>query len=78
MLVKVTARSRHFQQVIKRMDRVLAEFRIRGVKTNIPFIQKLLRHETIIDGLCTTRFIDEHPELVNIPERKNRAQKLLR
>ena len=77
MLVKVTARERRFEQVIKRMDRVLAEFRIRGVKTNIPFIQKLLRHETFIEGLCTTRFIDEHPELVNIPERKNRAQKLL-
>lgn len=77
MLVKVTARSRSFDQVIKRMNRVLAEFRIRGVKTNIPFIQKLLRHQTFIDGLCTTRFIDEHPELVDIPKRKNRAQKLL-
>ncbi len=77
MLVKVTARSRNFDQVIKKMGRVLAEFRIRGVKTNIPFIQKLLRHETFIDGLCTTRFIDEHPELVDIPKRKNRAQKLL-
>lgn len=78
MLVKVTARSRQFDQVIKRMDRVLAEFRIRGVKTNIPFLHKLLRHETFVAGLCTTRFIDEHPELVNIPDRKNRAQKLLR
>ena len=77
MLVKVTASERRFEQVIKRMDRVLAEFRIRGVKTNIPFLLKLLRHQTFVDGLCTTRFIDEHPELVDIAQRKNRAQKLL-
>ena len=77
LLVKVSARARTFEHAVKRMDRVLAEFRIRGVKTNIPFLHKLLRHESFLAGECTTRFIDEHPELFDIPVRKNRAQKLL-
>ena len=78
LLVKVTARARRFTDAVKRMERVLAEFRIRGVKTNIPFLQKLLRHDTFVAGECTTRFIDQHPELFDIPERQNRAQKMLR
>lgn len=77
LLVKVTGRARTFDHAIKRMDRVLAEFRIRGVKTNIPFLHKLLRHDTFVAGECTTRFIDEHPELFDIPDRQNRAQKIL-
>ena len=58
MLVKVTARARRFIDAIKRIDRGLSEFRIRGVKTNIPFLLNVLNHNTFIDGLCTTRFID--------------------
>ncbi|MHC4876414.1 MAG: pyruvate carboxylase [Planctomycetota bacterium] len=77
LLVKVTARGRRFVDAVRRMDRALAEFRVRGVKTNIPYLHKLIRHDTFMEGTCTTRFIDEHPELFDIPERKNRAQKLL-
>ena len=77
LLVKVTARGRRFVDAAKRMDRALAEFRVRGVKTNIAFLHKLIRHETFLAGECTTRFIDEHPALFDIPTRKNRAQKIL-
>ncbi len=77
LLVKVTARGRRFVDAVKRMDRALAEFRVRGVKTNIAFLHELLRHETFLAGTCTTRFIDEHQELFDIPLRKNRAQKIL-
>lgn len=77
LLVKVTARGRRFQDAIKKLDRCLAEFRVRGVKTNIPFLIKLLRHSTFQEGLCTTRFIDETPELFQFPKRQDRATKLL-
>jgi pyruvate carboxylase len=78
MLVKVTARSRRFSDAINRMDRALSEFRIRGVKTNIPFLKSVLKHQTFKDGKCTTRFIDQTPELFDFPERKDRATKLLK
>jgi pyruvate carboxylase len=77
MLVKVTARGRRFIDAARRMERCLQEFRIRGVKTNIPFLIKLLMHPTFLAGNCTTRFIDETPELFQLPKRKNRATKLL-
>ncbi|TXT18305.1 MAG: pyruvate carboxylase, partial [Planctomycetota bacterium] len=77
LLVKVTARGRRFEDAIKKLDRCLAEFRVRGVKTNIPFLVKLLRHSTFQAGLCTTRFIDETPELFQFPKRHDRATKLL-
>ncbi len=78
LLVKVSARGRRFIDAVRRMERCLSEFRVRGVKTNIPFLQKLLKHPTFIDGQCTTRFIDENRELlVQVAPRKNRAQKLL-
>jgi pyruvate carboxylase len=59
------------------MLRALVEFRIRGVKTNIPFLLKLLTHETFIDGKCWTTFIDDTPSLFNLIGSQNRAQKLL-
>lgn len=77
LLVKVTARGRRFSDAIMKMTRTLQEFRIRGVKTNIPFLLKLLAHPTFIDGRCTTRFIDQSPELFALPQRQNRATKLL-
>ena len=77
MLVKVTARSRRFIDAIHRMDRALSEFRIRGVKTNIPFLLNVLHHETFKAGKCTTRFIDKTPVLFDFPGRKDRATKLL-
>ncbi|QDU76310.1 2-oxoglutarate carboxylase small subunit [Bremerella volcania] len=78
LLVKVTARGRRFVDAARRMERVLQEFRVRGVKTNIPFLSRLMKHPTFIDGMCTTRFIDETPELMQFTPRKDRATKLLK
>ena len=77
LLTKVTTRGRRYIDAIHRMDRTLREFRIRGVKTNIPFLSKVMAHQTFIDGDCTTRFIDETPELFLFDHRKNRATKML-
>lgn len=59
------------------MLRALVEFRIRGVKTNIPFLASLLTHPTFVDGTCWTTFIDDTPELFSLIGSQNRAQKLL-
>jgi pyruvate carboxylase len=67
LLVKVTARGRRFIDAARRMERCLQEFRIRGVKTNIPFLINLITHPTFLAGECTTRFIDETPELFELP-----------
>ena len=77
MLVKLSARGRRFSDAVQRARRCLMEFRIRGVKTNIPFLLKLLDHPTFLSGECTTRFIDKTPSLFEFPVRKNRATKLL-
>lgn len=78
LLVKVTTWAATFGQAIQRMDRALSEFRIRGVRTNIPFINNLILHPTFLAGQVTTTFIDETPELFRWPQRKDRATKLLR
>ena len=78
MLVKVTARGRRFEDAIRRMERCLHEFRVRGVKTNIPFLIRLMEHPTFQQGRCTTRFIDQTPELFKLPQRRDRATRLLR
>lgn len=77
MLVKLSVRGRRFSDAIQRARRCLMEFRIRGVKTNIPFLLQLLDHPTFVSGDCTTRFIDQTPALFDFPVRKNRATKLL-
>lgn len=77
MLVKVTARGRTLGEAARRMDRVLQEFRIRGVKTNIPFLIRLVNNSDFLAGEATTSLIDRTPELFVIPERKDRATKLL-
>lgn len=77
LLVKVTARGRRFIDASRRIERCLQEFRIRGVKTNIPFLIKLITHPAFLAGQCTTRFIDETPELFALPKRKDRATKVL-
>lgn len=59
------------------MVRALKEFRIRGVKTNIPFLVNVLEQEKFVQGAVDTNFIDEHPELFKFPHSQNRAQKLL-
>jgi pyruvate carboxylase len=59
------------------MLRALVEFRIRGVKTNIPFLFRVLSHPTYVEGNAWTTFIDDTPELFNLVQSQNRAQKLL-
>lgn len=78
MLVKVTASGRRFSDAARRMERVLQEFRIRGVKTNIPFLINLVTHPNFLAGGFTTRFMDETPELFQFPVRKDRATKMFR
>jgi pyruvate carboxylase len=77
LLVKVTASGSTFEEAIKREDRALREFRIRGVKTNIPFLENLLLHPTFMNGGATTTFIDSTPELFRFKPRRDRATKLL-
>ena len=77
MLVKVTARASSLAAAASRMDRCLQEFRIRGVKTNIPFLLKLINHPTFLAGEATTRLIDTTPELFELAKRRDRATRLL-
>jgi pyruvate carboxylase len=77
LLVKLTARGRRFKDAAARMERSLQEFRVRGVETNIPFLIRLITHPTFLAGNCTTRFIDDTPELFQFPTRQDRATKLL-
>lgn len=78
LLVKVTARGRTLSEAAARMDRCLREFRIRGVKTNIPFLMRLVNHRTFLAGEATTRMIDQTPELFELPVRRDRASKMLK
>jgi len=77
LLVKICASGRRFIDAARRMERALQEFRVRGVKTNVPFLLNLLTHQDFLDGNCTTRFVDETPELFQFPIRQNRAVRLL-
>ena len=77
LLVKICASGRRFVDAARRMERALQEFRVRGVKTNIPFLLNVLDHPEFLAGDCTTRFIDETPELFRFPVRQNRATRLL-
>ncbi|KAL1638532.1 pyruvate carboxylase [Diplodia intermedia] len=77
MLVKCTCHGSTYEIARRKMLRALVEFRIRGVKTNIPFLASLLTHTVFIDGTCWTTFIDDTPELFALVGSQNRAQKLL-
>ena len=77
LLVKVTAHGRKFDIALDRMDRALREFRIRGVKTNIPFLENVIANETFRSGQATTTLIDTTPELFRFQPRRDRATKLL-
>ena len=78
MLVKVTAWGRSFDGAAERLLRALSEFRIRGVETNIGFMENVLRDKTFRRGECTVNFIAEHPELLKMPRRRDRGTKMLR
>ncbi len=77
LLVKVTAWGREFPHACQRMDRALREFRIRGVKTNIPFLENVVNDPVFQAGEATTRFIDQTPELFRFSNRRDRATRLL-
>ncbi|KAG2469466.1 pyruvate carboxylase a isoform X1 [Polypterus senegalus] len=77
LLVKVIAHGKDHQTAATKMNRALAEFRIRGVKTNIPFLQNVLSNDQFLHGTVDTQFIDENPDLFNLKPVQNRAQKLL-
>lgn len=78
MLVKVTAQGRTLAGAISRGHRALREFRIRGVKTNIGFLENVLQHPKFASGEATVAFIDQHPELFEITKRFDRATKTLK
>ena len=76
LLVKVTTWAPTPGEAIKRMDRTLREFRIRGVASNIAFVENLINHPKFLTNDYTTRFIDETPELFQFTKRLDRATKL--
>jgi len=78
LLVKVTAWAPTPDEAVSRMDRALREFRIRGVASNLTFLEQLIGHPRFLRADYTTRFIDETPELFQFPKRRDRASRLLR
>jgi len=78
MLVKITAKGRTLKGTCQRMQRALAEFRIRGVKTNIAFLENVIRHPVFEEGNSTIRFIEKHPDLFQSAAKQDRGTKLLR
>ncbi|MBK5248976.1 MAG: pyruvate carboxylase [Actinomycetales bacterium] len=77
MLVKLTCRGSTFPMAVRRARRALAEFRIRGVRTNIPFLQSVLTDPDFVEGHVSTSFIDERPQLLRARESGDRGTKLL-
>ncbi|MEU4739474.1 pyruvate carboxylase [Actinosynnema sp. NPDC023658] len=77
MLVKLTCRGRTFSAAVARARRAVAEFRIRGVSTNIPFIQAVLDDEDFFEGRVTTSFIEKRPHLLTARHSADRGTRLL-
>jgi pyruvate carboxylase len=77
LLTKITAKAPTPKMAIARMDRALREFRIRGVSTNIAFVENLLKHPVFLANEYTTKFIDETPELFRFTKRRDRGTKVL-
>ena len=77
MLVKLTASGRTFRGATARMYRALREFRIRGVKTNMPFLENVIQNETFLSGEAHTKLIDDNPALLKYKPKRDRATKLL-
>ena len=78
LLVKVTSWDRTFPAVCRKAARAINEVRVRGVKTNIPFVTNILAHPVFINGQCHTKFIDETPELFELMDSRDRATRVLR
>ncbi|MBP7001675.1 pyruvate carboxylase [Amaricoccus sp.] len=77
LLEKVTAWAPTPEAAVARLDRALREFRIRGVSTNIAFVENLLKHPSFLDYSYTTKFIDTTPELFRFEKRRDRATRIL-
>ncbi len=77
LLVKISTWGRTFEEAVGKMDRNLREFRIRGVKTNLPFLENVVLHKNFISGNFDTSFIDSTPELFEFKEYRDRGTKLL-
>jgi pyruvate carboxylase len=77
LLVKLTVSAPTFDAALQRMDRALREFRIRGVKTNIPFLENVIHNDVFKSGQASTTLIDTTPELFHLKPRRDRATKLL-
>jgi pyruvate carboxylase len=77
-LVKVTAWGHSSDEAALRMDRALREFRVRGLATNLQFLENVIAHPLFRSGECTTRFIDNTPELFNFAKRRDRASRLIK
>ena len=77
LLVKVISHDRTFKGAIRKSIRALKEIRIRGVKTNIPFLINVLNHEVFQEGKCYTNFIEDTPELFDLRVSQDRATKIL-
>ena len=76
LLVKIIAYDRTFEGTVRKCVRALKETRIRGVKTNIPFLINVVQSKTFEERKCTTTFIEETPELFDIAQSKDRASKI--
>lgn len=77
LLVKVSAFALTHQEASKKLGRSLTEFRIRGVRTNIPFIENIIRDEAFLKGQLDTGLIERNPKLFEFPHRRNRASRVL-
>lgn len=77
LLVKLTTWGSTLEKAVRRMDRALREFRVRGVKTNIPFLENLVLHPVFLSGDATTTFIDSSPELFRFKPRRERSTGIL-
>ena len=77
LLVKVTTHALTFEGAIAKLNRNLKEFRIRGIKTNIPFLENVTTHPDFLSGEYTTSFVDSSPELFVFAKRRDRGTKLL-
>lgn len=77
LLVKVSTHALTFEQAAQKMVRNLREFRIRGIKTNIPFLENVMLHPHFMSGEYDTTFVDKTPELFVFPKRKDRGTKML-
>ncbi len=78
LLVKVTARGRTLTGAAQRLHRALREFRVRGVSTNADFLLNLLRDPDFLSGEYTVDYLKDHPELFELPVRRDRGTKVLR